>query len=182
MRWAGNGLIILALAGMGWIVFPFVREELGYRWGEETMSHQPETEYMISIPGIKIKTPVIEGVNAFDRNEYQAALEQGVAQAKGSALPGETGTQYLFAHSSDSPFRITQYNTAFYRLNKLSPGDLITVSYRGGKYDYKVRELKTVKPSQVEFLTKAKGNQLILQTCTPIGTDWNRLLVMADPV
>lgn len=181
MKWLGNGLMIAAVVGLGWIIFPFIKEEYNYRYGQPP-ARQSSTGYTIEIPAIKIKAPVIAGVDPFKKQEYLAALQQGVAQAKDSALPGKPGTQYLFAHSSDTPFRITQYNTAFYRLNKLKPGEEIRVDYEGKSYHYRVREIKTVRPGETKYLTNSQKDQLILQTCTPIGTDWNRLLVFAEPV
>ena len=105
-----------------------------------------------------------------------------MAHAKGTALPNQAGTTFLFAHSSDVPWRITSYNTAFYRLGKIQPGDQITITYEGEDYFYQVRDKKVVWPIEVEFLTKQGKDQLILQTCTPIGTSLKRLLVFAEKV
>lgn len=178
MKQLGNIFIFLGIAGLVWLAWPFIYEEWLFRFGPEPAA--AATAYEIYIPAIKVAAPVIAGVDPFNQKEYREVLTRGVAQAGGTALPGELGTQYLFAHSSDNPWQLTRYNTAFYRLNKLKPGDEIEVGYQGSKYLYRVRELKTVKPWEVKYLTESSDNQLILQTCTPIGTDWNRLLVFAD--
>src|SRR5690606_17953388 len=114
--------------------------------------------------------------------EYREALQEGVAQAKGTALPGESGSVYLFAHSSGMPWEQLQTNVAFLRLHRLVPGDEVVVRYRGDEYVYRVRESKIVKPHEVEYLRESTRDQLILQTCSPVGTDWRRLLVFADRV
>lgn len=124
----------------------------------------------------------MEGVNPFNEEEYRKALEKGVAQAKGTALPGEKGTIFLFAHSSDFPWRITRYNVAFFRLPELQKGDKINIFRNGKEYKYKVTDKKTVWPSEVNYLLDTKKTQLILQTCFPIGTSLQRLLVFAKPI
>lgn len=97
-------------------------------------------------------------------------------------MPDEEGTTYLFAHSSDLPWRITKYNVAFFRLPELKNGDIITVGRKGKVYKYKVAGQKTVNPSEVNYLLNTKEKQLILQTCVPIGTSFQRLLVIASPI
>jgi len=136
----------------------------------------------IEISKINVEAPILWNVDPFNEKEYREALTHGVAQAKGTSFPAQDGTMYIFAHSSDFPWRITRYNVVFFRLGELVKGDKIVVSKDGRHYLYKVRELKTVSPQDVYYLTREHRTQLILQTCTPVGTDWFRLLVFADPV
>ncbi len=110
------------------------------------------------------------------------ALKKGVAQAKGTSLPGEKGTSFLFAHSSGNPLEMNQYNTVFFRLSELVKGDDVIIFRDGVRTRYIVREKKVILPSETEYLRKNDKNQLILQTCTPVGTNLKRLLVFADPV
>lgn len=145
-----------------------------------------DTSFSISIPKIKAQAPVIENVNPWLPLDYQKALEKGVAEAQGSTLPGQNGTIFLFAHSSQPPWKITRYNTSFLRLGELKTGDTIKISYKGQEYKYLVRSKKEVWPSEVDFLKdlNKSGLQnnpqtLILQTCIPIGTSLKRLLVFA---
>lgn len=102
-----------------------------------------------------------------------------MAIAKGFAKPGQLGTTYIFAHSSDSPWRITSYNTVFFRLGALKKGDLIEIRYNNQNFKYRVSYSLEVWPDEIEALTQNKDNQLILQTCTPVGTSLKRLLVFA---
>lgn len=136
----------------------------------------------ISIPKINAYAPLVDDVDPWNEKEYRSALKKGVAIAKGFGKPGEDKTIYIFAHSSDSPWNISNYNTVFFRLNELKENDLIDINYSGKKYKYKVSYLIEVWPGEVEALTKTLGNQLILQTCTPIGTSLKRLLVFANPL
>lgn len=102
--------------------------------------------------------------------------------ASGFAKPGESGTTFIFAHSSDSPWNITSYNTVFFRLGELKSGDLIEVKYDGQDFKYSVSHSIEIWPNEVEALTKNSEDQLILQTCTPVGTSLKRLLVFAKKI
>jgi len=137
--------------------------------------------FFVQIPKIGAQAKIIPNINPWNRPEYMRALQAGVAQAKGTSLPGQRGTMYLFAHSSQEPWEITRDNIPFLRLGELNPNDIIYI-YRGGRrYIYKVAYIKEVWPNEVGYLLNAKKNQLILQTCTPVGTDLKRLLVFANP-
>ena len=135
----------------------------------------------ITISKIGVSAPIIWNVDPFNEKEYREVLTHGVAHAKGTSFPGQDGTMYIFAHSSDFPWRLTRYNVIFYRLGELKKGDEITVTKDNHDYTYKVREEKTVWPNDVKYLTTEHRTQLILQTCTPPGTSFMRLLVFADP-
>lgn len=145
--------------------------------------HDPKVIDMSSsvvIPKIGAVAPVLYNVDPFNSGVYKKALTQGVAHAKGSSLPGENGKIFLFAHSSGMPWELTRYNTIFLRLNELAPDDEISIYRDGNKYTYKVTDKKEVWPSEVSYLLeKSTENELILQTCSPIGTDLKRLLVFA---
>lgn len=186
MNWSktvGNLLIVGSLVALAYTYYPVILSEWRYRtlpadWQAENV----DESFSIVIPKLGISEQVFENVDPFDRDRYLPVLEQGVAHASGSATPDQSGTTYLFAHSSDNPLAITRYNTAFYLLDRLKQGDLIKIYYQAQVHEYRVREVGVVRPSQVEFLTQATADQLILQTCTPIGTAINRLLVFADRV
>lgn len=140
----------------------------------------PENTPFISIPKINAYAPLVDDVDPWNETEYREALTKGVAIAKGFSKPGQKGTTYIFAHSSDSPWRISSYNTVFFRLGELKEGDEIETYYNGQAYQYTVSHSIEVWPDEVEAITKTQTDQLILQTCTPIGTSLKRLLVFAD--
>lgn len=141
-----------------------------------------QSGYYLTIPKIQAQSEIIPNVDPFNQKEYRHALEKGIAHAKNTGNPGEGKTIYLFAHSSDSPWTITRQNTIFLKLDQLKPGDDITINKDGQVYNYKVRETKIVQPSEINYLLETSQNQLILQTCTPIGTALKRLLVFANPL
>lgn len=135
----------------------------------------------IQIPKIKAFAPIVLDVDPWNETIYRASLDRGIAQAKGTSQPGEKGTIFLFAHSSDLPWRITRYNTAFFLLPNLEINDKIFIFNKGKQYEYRVKNKKIVSPSEVHYLKADSKDQLILQTCYPIGTDFQRLLIFAEP-
>jgi len=138
--------------------------------------------FYVEIPKINVLSQIVPNVDPFNETEYRKSLEKGIAHAKNTSLPGDEGMSFLFAHSSDSPWRITRYNVAFFRLPELKNGDMIAIHRNGKAHKYKVVDKKTVWPNEVNYLLDTKKTQLILQTCVPIGTSLKRLLIFADPI
>ena len=181
LRTTGNALIGLSVVGVLLTFYPIAREELAYK--TRAFSEKPiSQEFNVMVKSIKVNAPVTKNVDPWNQSQYLPALHNGIAHAKGSSLPDEEGSVYLFAHSSDAPWRMTSYNTAFFRLGRVNEGDEIIVTYEGKDYGYRVSGKSVVWPNEVEYLTGQERNQLILQTCTPIGTAFKRLLVFADPI
>ncbi len=134
-------------------------------------SSLPASGSFITIPKIHAQAPVIENVDPWNEASYKEVLKKGVAQAK--------GTNFLFAHSSGNPWEVTRFNTIFFRIGELEKGDPIIMEKNGVKHQYIVKEKKEVWPTDVSYLKNPPKNELILQTCTPIGTSLKRLLVFA---
>ena len=174
----GNIFLIAAFCGFLYLFWPIIQI---YLFPPVIQQHLPERGTFITISKIHAQAPVIEQVDPGNQAVYDAALKRGVAQAKGTSLPGQKGTVYLFAHSSGPIWDLTHFNTIFWRLGELHKGDVIIIRRNGKDYDYVVRESRVVDPSAVSYLSNTKRTQLILQTCTPIGTSLYRLLVFADP-
>lgn len=143
----------------------------------------PDTEFSIVIPKIGASAKIFPNVDPSDENAFLPVLKQGVAHAKGSVFPGGRGNIFLFAHSTDNFWDAAQYNAVFYLLKDLKPGDLIVIFYQGERHDYYVTGQRTVDPSDTSFIDHAETGteQLILQTCWPPGTTFERLLVTARP-
>ncbi len=175
----GNLLIVLSLITFIYTVYPLIAV---YFFTPVIQPIQSQKGIFLTIPKIKAIAPIIENVDPWNEKQYNQALKKGVAQARGTSLPGENGTVFIFAHSTGAPWEITWYNTIFLRLNELQKNDSIVITKNGKKYNYAVREKKEVWPNEVNYLLQSNKNQLILQTCAPIGTSLKRLLVFADPI
>lgn len=144
-------------------------------------------EYIIQIPKILAYSRVIENVSPFDSAEYNRVLKENVvAQAKGTDKPGSgNGTSlYIFAHSTNNGLDKLRNNAVFYLLGELQNEDLIFLDYQKNEIKYRVYDKKIVKATDLQYLDYHDLNRevLILQTCWPIGTDWNRLLIFAERI
>lgn len=171
-----NTIIIASLLSLAITFYPLLSV---YVFPSDPSQAVAANGLFISIPKIHAYAPIIENVDPFNEEEYKKALEKGVAQAKGTFLPGEKGTSFLFAHSTAPPWEITRYNTVFLRLGELKKDDTIIIAHDGKELKYIVTDKKTVWPNEVNYLLHTSKTQLILQTCTPIGTSLQRLLIFA---
>lgn len=165
----GNGLIIGGLLLFLSIYLPIIKLFLPIQNNPKIYN----SNYTISIPKINAYSPIIPDVDPFNETEYRKALKQGVAQAKGNS-------NFFFAHSSDSPWNLTSYNIVFFRLGELKSGDAIFIKKDGVEKKYLVKDKKVVWPSAVKYLESGSNEEIVLQTCTPIGTSLKRLLVFAQ--
>ena len=138
------------------------------------------TDFGIVIEKINANARVVPNVNPANEKEYMQALSQGVAHAKGTALPGRKGNIYLFSHSTDAPWNIVRYNAIFFLLNKLESDDRVILFYQGRRFDYIVFDKVIAGASETHYLThQYEDSVLTLQTCDPPGTTINRLIVRA---
>jgi LPXTG-site transpeptidase (sortase) family protein len=139
--------------------------------------------FNILIPKIGANARIFPNVDPSNPDIFLPILQKGVAHAKGTVFPGQKGNIYLFAHSTDNFWDVGRYNALFYLLKDLKIGDDVIVFSQNVRHNYKVTNSDVVSPSEVSYLTKPQTEKelLILQTCWPPGTTWQRLLVFAEP-
>ena len=135
-------------------------------------------EFSLEIPKINLASKVIPNVDPASEDIYLEKLKEGVAHAKGSYLPGEGEPVVLFAHSTNLLAHIIQYNARFYALKDLEEGDGIKIKFKGKQYEFKVTDKKIINPMDLDALRQSKS-KLILSTCWPPGTDWQRLVIFS---
>lgn len=191
----GNILFLGAIIYGGYLYTPFLKAFYNYKFTKteskiETIAEQKieikkSDEFFIQIPKILAFSKVVENVSPFDAAEYLEILKLNqVAHSKESDTPGSGlgKMTYVFAHSSTRDIVDVRNNPVFYLLGELEANDFIYIKYHGEEFKYQVYDKKVVKANQVEFLNFRDENKelLILQTCWPIGTDWNRLLIFAQ--
>jgi len=193
LSFLGTFLIFLAIVLLVLIFWPVVKEEVKYDLNKvakavkvekvEKNLTPPNTDFSIVIPKIGAVAPVFANIDSQDPKAFLPVLKKGVAHAKGTVFPGQTGNVYIFAHSTDAFYNVSSYNAVFYLLGKLRKGDEIIVYYKGEKLRYSVSEVKVVDAKNVEYLGNfADGNTLTLQTCYPPGTTLKRLVVVAREI
>ena len=163
---------------------PVFKSEITYQLNKKT--DKPieiipiDSEFSIIIPKINANAKVIKNVDPFNSKIYQRALTQGVAHAKDTSTPDESGNTFIFAHSAGNWYEANQFNAVFYLLNKLETGDEIIVYYQSKKYTYSVNETKIINGDELNYMSSKIGqNQLTLMTCWPPGTTLKRLVVIS---
>ena len=140
-----------------------------------------DRDFGIVIPRIYINESIVENVDPTSKRSYTPALKKGIAHAAGTALPGDGQQGYYFAHSSEVGLEASRLNSIFYLLGKLKKGDEVQLWSKGRKYIYIVTGSEVVPTNDVSFLQKSvPKEQIILQTCWPLGTSLKRLIVRAE--
>jgi sortase A len=123
----------------------------------------------LRIPVMFLDSPVQEV--KLDFGQWQVS-PMDIGHHEGSANPGQVGNVVLAGHRD--------INSALFRdLDRLKPGDDVYVSNTLGEYHYVVRESMVVSPSDTEVMDPTTDHRLTLITCTPIGIDTQRLIVIA---
>lgn len=180
----GVFLIISSLLLFVYIFAPIANVEINYILNKPKLTisntNPVDKDFGIVIPKIGANSKIVADVNPYNSNIYQLALTKGIAQAKGSAKPNETGNMFLFSHSSANLLEAAKYNSVFYLLSKLEKNDEVYVYYKNVKYKYVVAEKKLVDAKDISYLNpKSNIKELTLMTCWPAGTTYKRLLVIA---
>jgi len=137
--------------------------------------------YNLLLTKIGVSVPIITNVDGNNQEEYNKALENGVAQLRGSALPGKNGNSFIFGHSSYYENKPGNYKQIFAELNDLIPGDLIEVQSGEANFVYRITNKKVVEPSDVSVAAQNVDlTQITLMTCWPIGSTAQRLIVVGE--
>jgi len=97
-------------------------------------------------------------------------LKKGVGQHIGSADPGEKGNVVLSAHNDI-------FGEIFRDLDRLKPGDEITVYTNQRAYTYVVSESQVVEPTQVGIMENTSQPTLTLISCYPYLVDDQRIAI-----
>lgn len=210
IRALGYTIMAMTVLGIGGLFAPIAYQEISYRFGLPNQSvpviavtkqsfsdliaashtgiEVPEVipadeSFRIVIPKINVNSTVLPNVSASDPDEYLAALKQGVAHAKGTFLPGQGGTVFIFGHSTDYVWNVNFMNAQFYLLKELEKGDEVVVYYHGKRFIYTVTKKLITDPEDLSVLQPIQnGEKLVLQTCWPPGTAFRRYIIEAEPV
>jgi LPXTG-site transpeptidase (sortase) family protein len=168
---------------------PIILSQLGYSFGSKnnapavtaSSSEVVPAANTITIPKINVQAPVNYEPSMAEA-DIQKSLESGVVHYGSTALPGQVGNVAIFGHSSNDWWEPGNYKFVFVLLDKLAPGDQITVDYNSHQYIYEVTGSKVVEPTDVGVLNSTPDPELTLITCTPPGTSLKRLVVTAKQI
>jgi len=113
----------------------------------------------------------------------QKGLQNGVVVHPISHSPGNYGNFFLTGHSSYYAWDPGRFKDVFALLHEMEIGDEVVVYWEGRKYTYKINERKVVTPNEISILAQpVNRKQITLMTCTPVGTNKNRLILIGDLV
>jgi LPXTG-site transpeptidase (sortase) family protein len=128
-------------------------------------------QLIIDTPTLKINAPIVEGVKT-------NSLKQGLGHHNETPWPNRAGNVVIAGHSFDNDLA-NPFGKVFYNLDKIHLNDLVKISYQQNIYSYQVDLIKTVSPENSEYFNQTQDFRLTFYTCTPVFTNWHRLIVQA---
>jgi sortase A len=132
----------------------------------------------ITVPRLDLKDVAVP------TGSKQAELDkEGILRLRGSGLPWIAGSNtFITGHALGFPRTKVPY--VFYKLSKMQPGDEIFIEdKKGRRYTFVVYDLMTVEPNDYWATYPVEGKTVVsLQSCTPIPTFENRLIVLGELV
>ena len=140
--------------------------------------------YRIIVPELSID---LEVAKAKAINGYWEVFGDKAGWGEGSGIPGHPGNQVIFAHAQKGLFsslKNVEEGMNIYVLSKRNETqvseDVAEASFPQGDgwYQYEVREVKEVRPSQTEVIAPTDDETLTLYTCSGFN-DNRRLIVVA---
>lgn len=150
-------------------------------------------ENRIDIPTIGVNGKIVEmndGLNTLKSQDWLSfsgqmneSLLEGIVHYPGTAYPGQKGNAVLTGHSSTYFWDAwSAYSTIFARLSELKVGDQVQITYNQELFTYQITQIYEVSPEDVSVLQQGEGHTLTLITCTPVGTQLKRLIVVGELV
>ncbi|MDX6716185.1 MAG: sortase [Baekduia sp.] len=101
-----------------------------------------------------------------------ADLRKGPGTYDGTPLPGVPGTAAIAGHR-------TTYAAPFRHLDRLRPGDRITVQMPYATFTYRVQRTRIVAADALWILRRAAQDRLVLSACHPLFSAAQRIVVFS---
>lgn len=117
-------------------------------------------------PKMGLDAVVVKGVRRAD-------LMKGPGWIDYTDLPGAAGNAGISGHR-------TTYGAPFRRLDRLKPGDIITLYSPYRRYTYRVRRVFSVTPDRVDVVASTKDPVLTLTACDPPYSARLRIIAQSD--
>ena len=191
----GGLLLIGALAIAGWQAWELwgtglttkrvqaeLRPTIETKVATQEPADAPPPEEVVKVPGKAVAILVIPRMNldmVLVEGTGTEALKKGPGHYSNTAYPWEdSGRVGVAGHR-------TTYGAPFWSLDKLRPGDRITLETEYGIFDYSVTRTVITDPSGTlpsgsSVLAQTKKPTLVLTTCNPRFSAAERLIVFAD--
>jgi sortase A len=141
--------------------------------GSTTLDHRKEVEEhqvlgKLTIQKIDLEVMVVPGVEEED-------IQHAIGWMTSTGFPGEAGNVVLAGHRSHYT-----YGKFFHRLGEMEIGDQLSLNTHFGSFDYQVKEIKVVEPTDLSVLEHTDRSLLTLITCEPLYSNDYRLIVIAE--
>jgi LPXTG-site transpeptidase (sortase) family protein len=122
----------------------------------------------LEIPSIDLSVMLLMGTDNW-------TLSRAVGHIEGTALPGQSGNIGVAGHRD-----------GFFRgLRKIAKKDVIRLTTLDGRYEYRVGDIKIVRPEDISVLSPTGNPCLTLVTCYPfffVGDAPKRFIVTAEMI
>jgi LPXTG-site transpeptidase (sortase) family protein len=138
----------------------------------------PELPVSISIPAINLSVTVANPTTT-DTSVLDGYLLKGAVRYPTSAELNEDGNVVIFGHSSYLPIVRNQAYKTFDGIQKLKPGDIITVYSSDMAYTYSVDTENEEDANSAGIPLDVSGRELTLSTCDSFATTSDRFVVTA---
>lgn len=119
---------------------------------------------VVYVPSVGIKGKIKKGTD-------QETLKNYVGKFDGSVDPGQVGNFAIAAHNN-------VYTEIFRKLNKVKISDEVKIITREKEYIYKVKNIQTVEPDNVDVLKNGSKAEITLITCN--NTASKRIVVKGE--
>ena len=173
-------MVLVAVVMLGWPFFTNVYQaRVQQRLDRQLVSPELQQAYKagnvgtgdaltrIKIPAIGVDVVVVEGTT-------MSALRAGAGHYPQTPLPCEPGNVAIAGHR-------TTYGKPFHNLDRLKPGDTITLETPIGSCTYEMMAAPfIVAPSETRVIDATPVPTLTLTTCHPKGSARQRLVVQAQ--
>jgi sortase A len=120
------------------------------------------------IPKLGLNLVVVNGTETSD-------LRRGPGRHLDTFMPGEGRLVYVAGHR-------TTYGAPFSNIDRLKPGDVISVELPYATVEYRVQSHRIVDDNDLSVLESRGREELVLQACHPRFFASQRYLVYARPV
>jgi sortase A len=122
----------------------------------------------LRVPRLGLSLVLVNGTNSRD-------LRRGPGRHMDTFMPGEGELVYVAGHR-------TTYGAPFSDIDRLEPGDMLSVELPYGSVEYRVTRYRIVDDNDLSVLESTGREELVLQACHPRFFANERYLVYARPV
>lgn len=147
-----------------------------------TKTPEAQKTLTMRISTLHISAPIQE--TSADTKAINKALASGVIRWPGSDALGQGGTTIILGHSSAPLSYHGKYGSVFALLDKLEAGNIIFIETPDQTFYYRVHTQLIInqKEAPEDVLKGLDGEGIILVSCWPVGTNWQRIAIWADRI